>query len=91
MLWAKVPSYEWKLEKHSLKLAFKEHYGELPDAYEQVFLDAIRSKHDLFTTSEEVLESWRIVTPLLQHWEMQDGSDLRIYKTGDTIEKIVAS
>lgn len=37
------------------------------DAYERVLLDAISGRRDIFTTSSEVLESWRILQPLFQH------------------------
>lgn len=80
-VWAKVPGYERKVEKHALKLVFKEHYGALPEAYEQVLLDAINSNHSLFTSSDEVLETWRIISPIQKAWEM-DGNDLAVYPFG---------
>lgn len=81
MLWTKVPGYDWSVEKHSLRLAFKDHFEQLPEAYERVFLDAINADHTLFASSEEVLETWRIIQPLQQAWELS-GHDLRQYKKG---------
>lgn len=86
-LWAKVPGYEWRVEQHELNLAFRERFGELPEAYEQVLVDAINSNHTLFTGSDEVLESWRIIEPLRRAWEMS-GSKLIRYKTGEKPESI---
>jgi glucose-6-phosphate 1-dehydrogenase len=39
-----------------------------PDAYERVLLDAIRGDHTLFTTSEEVLAAWKVVTGVVEAW-----------------------
>lgn len=69
-LFAKQPGYERGLETRSLAFAYPE--GTLlPDAYEQVIVDAIRSHKSLFTTSDEVLESWRVLQPVLSAWEME--------------------
>lgn len=81
MLWTKIPGYDWRVEKHSLKLAFKDHFKLLPEAYERVLLDAINSDHTLFASSDEVLETWRIIQPLQQAWELS-GDDLKFYKKG---------
>lgn len=83
-LWTKVPGYEWKVEQHSLHLAFKDHFQNLPEAYEQVLVDAIHSNHTLFTSSDEVLESWRIIQPIQQAWEMS-GDGLVFYEPGSDI------
>lgn len=41
------------------------------DAYERVLLGAIAGNKEIFTGSQEVLESWRIVAPVQQHWDME--------------------
>jgi glucose-6-phosphate 1-dehydrogenase len=86
-LWTKVPSYERRIDRHSLKLSFRDHFDVLPEAYEWVFLDAINSNHTLFTTSEEVLETWRIIEPIRQAWETKPES-LIIYKSGTLAEDL---
>ena len=80
-LWAKAPGYEQKLVQHPLKFSYGDHYEELPEAYEQVLLDAINSNHTLFTSSDEVRESWRIIQPAQEYWDMHDD-DLRFYAKG---------
>lgn len=90
VLWAKVPGYERRVEKHSLKLDFKDFFPILPNAYEQVLLDAINDNHSLFTGSQEVMESWRILQPVQQAWEMSD-EDLVFYKPGALAEAISVS
>jgi glucose-6-phosphate 1-dehydrogenase len=83
-LWTKVPGYAWKVEQHSLHLAFKDHFEALPEAYEQVLVDAINSSHTLFTSSDEVLASWRIIQPIQAAWEMSD-KDLVFYEPGSPV------
>jgi glucose-6-phosphate 1-dehydrogenase len=85
-MWTKVPGYEWKVERHALDIAFKDHFPALPEAYEQVLVDAINSNHALFTSSEEVLEAWRILEPIQEAWGMTTN-DLIAYKQG-TMPKI---
>ncbi|HEU4914878.1 MAG TPA: glucose-6-phosphate dehydrogenase [Candidatus Saccharimonadales bacterium] len=84
-LWTKVPGYSWKMEQHSLHLAFKDHFDALPEAYEQVLVDAMRSSHTLFTSSDEVLASWRIIQPVQEAWEMS-ADDLVLYEPGSGID-----
>ena len=80
-LWTKKPGYDWETEPGALKHSFKEVYGTLPDAYEQVIVDAVRSNHTLFTSSAEVLESWRILEPVRRVWEL-GGDGMTFYQRG---------
>jgi glucose-6-phosphate 1-dehydrogenase len=86
-MWAKRPGYEHKVSPHNLSFKYKEHYDVLPEAYEQVLFNAINSDHSLFTTSDEVLEAWRILDELQKQWE-KNGDGLIIYKKRSTIEEI---
>lgn len=86
-LWVKKPGYERRLEK--LKLDFS--YGQssrLPDAYEMVIVDAMRSNHSLFASSAEVLASWKILQPILEVWQ-KSGQGLRFYKPGSTYQEVL--
>ena len=87
-MWAKHPGYERKVSPHNLSFKFREHYEILPEAYEQVLFNAINSDHSLFTTSEEILEAWRVLDELQKTWEKQ-GDDLVIYQKGSTINEIL--
>jgi glucose-6-phosphate 1-dehydrogenase len=71
-MWAKEPGYDRKVQKLALSFAYKNHFLDLPEAYERVFLDAMKSDHTLFTRSEEVLETWRILDPIQRHWAMNE-------------------
>ncbi len=80
-VWSKRPGYEGEIEKKMLDFTYADHYPTLPDAYEKVLVDVMRSDHELFVSSEEVLASWRIIAPLQKKWSAS-GTDLRIYEKG---------
>ena len=81
-LWTKAPGYERKLERHAMSFRYDDHFDELPEAYERVFLDAINSDHTLFATSDEVLETWRILAPVQSAWDNAGADGLIKYRTG---------
>lgn len=82
-IWVKRPGYEHAVQPLPLVLNYENHFTEndLPDAYERVFVDAMRNDHALFTTSAEVLASWRILAPIQHAWSMQ-SDDLVFYDPG---------
>lgn len=79
-LFTKKPGYQRVLEQQKLLFKYEEDEA-LPEAYEQVLVDAITSKKNLFTSSQEILESWRILQPILEAWSFGEG-DLQIYDKG---------
>lgn len=85
-LWVKKPGYEQELQKLPLDFVYNRHFDRLPDAYEQVIVDAIRSRTNLFASSDEVLASWQVLQPLLNKW---GEHKLKIYKAGSTVEDIL--
>lgn len=54
------------------------------EAYERVLIDALNGDRTLFATDTEVLESWRIVQPVLTAWQSYDN-DLIMYPIGAKI------
>lgn len=87
-LFTKTPGYDRQFETQQLSFTYPEDVV-LPDAYEQVLVDAIRSRKSLFTTSEEVLRSWEILQPVQSSWNMAPDVP-RVYSSGSTISDIVA-
>lgn len=86
-LYVKKPGYDRKFEMKKLAFSYPED-TVLPDAYEQVLVDAIRSHKSLFTSSGEVLESWRVLQPLLDSWNM-NGEQPRLYRNGSAVNDII--
>lgn len=87
-LWAKKPGYERDLQHLPLSFDYGLGADRLPDAYEQVLVDAFRSRASLFASSEEVLETWRILQPVLDSWAEND-EDLKLYNPGSSLEQIL--
>lgn len=90
-LWVKQPGYERKLQKKTLSFSYEQDFEDrLPNAYEQIIVDAIRGSQSLFASSDEVIESWRIIQPILDYWA-KSKNDLKIYQPGSSVEKILSS
>lgn len=79
-LFTKKPGYERQFETQLLNFTYPED-AELPDAYEQVIVDAMKSRKSLFTSSDEVLRSWEVLQPIQQAWSM-DSAPLVQYPKG---------
>lgn len=76
----KKPGYDHDFEEKHLLFEYPDD-TVLPDAYEQVIVDAIRSKKSLFAGSDEVLRSWEILEPIQRSWSM-DATDIQFYASG---------
>ncbi|MEI6850864.1 MAG: hypothetical protein WCK26_02775 [Candidatus Saccharibacteria bacterium] len=87
-LFIKKPGYSREFETRHLSFNYPTG-TELPDAYEQVIVDAISSQKSLFTSSEEVLQSWKILQPIQDEWK-NSQIPLKIYSKGDDIPTVLA-
>lgn len=83
----KKPGYDREVEHQ--KLSYMYPVGErLPDAYEQVLIDAISSRKSLFASSNEVLRAWELLAPLQQAWE-QGEAPLASYMQGSDAKQVL--
>lgn len=87
-LFTKTPGYDREFEKQVLQFSYPEHI-RLPDAYEQVLVDAVRSRKSLFTGGDEVLRSWQILQPVQAAW-LANEVPLGEYAEGSAITDVVA-
>ena len=83
----KKPGYERELENQELSFMYPPG-TRLPNAYEQVIVDAIRSQKSLFASGEEVVSAWRVVAPLQEAWA-NNSDDLRFYTPGSQAKDIL--
>jgi glucose-6-phosphate 1-dehydrogenase len=60
------------------------------DAYERVLLEAIAGRKALFTSGEEVVRSWEILTYVQQAWSMDDTA-LKQYQKGSSAGSVIES
>lgn len=86
-LFIKKPGYDRQFIPQKLAFAYPED-TVLPDAYEQVLVDAIRSQHSLFTSGDEVLASWRILHPLQTAWDI-NTTPPPVYSQGSAPAEII--
>ena len=64
----KRPGSPMRLEQIPLRFNYDEYFqGSLPDGYETLLLDVLNGDQTLFVHAEEVEESWRVYTPLLEN------------------------
>ena len=78
----KKPGFTTETNQVPMDFCYAEEFGENTSSdYQRVFVDALRGDKTLFATSEEVLQSWRIVDPVLQAWQA-DQVPLRTYRNG---------
>ena len=54
------------LQSQRLRFSYHEAFARLPEAYEALLLDVLQGDQTLFVRIDEVLEAWRLVTPLLR-------------------------
>jgi glucose-6-phosphate 1-dehydrogenase len=66
LLEAKEPGEE-KLRRVHLDLLFKQQFGNQPGPYERLLADALKGNQQRFAREDSVLETWRIVQPLLDN------------------------
>ncbi|RYF28804.1 MAG: hypothetical protein EOO17_04055 [Chloroflexi bacterium] len=60
----------------------------MPDAYEQVIVDAIRSHKSLFASGQEVIRAWEILAPVQESWK-SESSNVLMYESGTDINTII--
>ncbi|NTW61926.1 glucose-6-phosphate dehydrogenase (NADP(+)) [Candidatus Saccharibacteria bacterium] len=87
-LYVKEPGYGNKLELRSLDFNYQSD-TRLPDAYERVIVDAISSRKSLFTSGEEVLQSWRVLQPVQDSW-LGSAEQVNTYTVGTDLDTILA-
>jgi glucose-6-phosphate 1-dehydrogenase len=71
---AKVPGYQFRVRSATMEFSYEDTFAEeSPEAYERLLLDALIGDPTLFIRSDEVEQCWRIVDPIVAHW--QDSAD----------------
>ena len=67
----------------AMEFSYKEAFGDSnPPAYETLLLDVMLGDATLFTRSDEVEAAWKIVDPLIRHWETNAPATMPTYAPG---------
>jgi len=74
-LGAKIPGARMRIRPVNMEF----HYGttflsQSPEAYERLIMDAMRGDATLFTRNDEVDGLWRVIDPILEAWEQDEGA-----------------
>ena len=78
----KRPGNEFKMERVELDYCQSSRYqGNVPEAYEQLILEALRANSSLFTRWDELEHSWRFIESLENNCG-RNADPLRIYPAG---------
>lgn len=83
----KKPGYDREIEHQKLSYMYPSE-TRLPDAYEQVLVDAISGHKGLFATSGEVLRAWGILAPLQDAW--QQDATIKPYPIGSDARDVLS-
>jgi glucose-6-phosphate 1-dehydrogenase len=79
---AKVPGHEFRLRSASMEFSYEDAFPEeSPEAYERLIFDALVGDPTLFTRSDEVIRSWMIVDPIIEHWS-RSQVPVALYEAG---------
>jgi glucose-6-phosphate 1-dehydrogenase len=79
----KVPGPSSPIQPVKMDFRYGSYFGmSPPEAYERLILDCILGDNTLFAREDEVFNSWRLLTPLINHWAAQQQADFPNYASG---------
>jgi glucose-6-phosphate 1-dehydrogenase len=76
----KHPGPKLCLSSAAMDFSYEHSFGEPPEAYERLFLDAMAGDQTLFTRSDWVELSWALLDPLVARWA--SAGPPRLYPSG---------
>lgn len=84
----KVPGFTYNVKQEDFVFSqMSKESGVHPDAYEKVLFDCIRGDQTMFASSEEVVNAWKVITPIVKAWK-KDYTPLVKYKKGERAEQV---
>jgi glucose-6-phosphate 1-dehydrogenase len=71
---AKIPGTRMRIRPVNMEFLYGTSFlSQSPEAYERLIMDAMRGDATLFTRNDEVEAQWRIIDPIVAHWEQAPG------------------
>ncbi|MCI0611214.1 MAG: glucose-6-phosphate dehydrogenase [Anaerolineae bacterium] len=82
---AKVPDADQDMRSVDMDFHYRSSFNgtSLPEAYERLLLEAIQGDASLFTRSDGIESSWRVIDPVLTGWAHHINPTLATYKRGN--------
>lgn len=79
----KVPGLSSQIQPVKMDFRYSSYFGAAPpEAYERLICDCMSGDSTLFARADEVLASWRLFTPILEHWQETNPSTFPNYPSG---------
>lgn len=80
---SKVPGLETRTQPVKMHFRYATTFGSnTPEAYERLILDAIVGDSTLFIRGDESEVSWKLITPILDHWQECGNHGISDYAAG---------
>lgn len=80
---SKIPGLETRTQPVKMHFRYATTFGSnTPEAYERLILDAMVGDNTLFIRGDETEASWRLITPVLNHWEQSGERGMAEYAAG---------
>ena len=84
----KVPGPNSPIQPVKMDFRYGSYFGQTPpEAYERLIWDCIMGDSTLFARSDEVAQSWQILSPILDRWTEKEG-DFPNYPSGSWGPKV---
>lgn len=79
----KVPGLNSPIQPVKMDFQYGSYFGaKPPEAYERLICDCIAGDNTLFARFDEVIASWKLFTPVLEHWQSSPPKDFPNYAAG---------
>lgn len=79
----KVPGPSSPIQPVKMDFRYGSYFGQTPpEAYERLIWECILGDSTLFARSDEVAQSWEILTPILNYWASNPPTDFPNYASG---------
>jgi len=80
---SKIPGLETRTQPVKMHFRYATTFGSnTPEAYERLILDAMIGDSTLFIRGDETEASWKLITPILEHWQACGQNGLAEYAAG---------
>jgi glucose-6-phosphate 1-dehydrogenase len=79
----KVPGLVNIIQPVKMDFRYTSYFGGIPpEAYERLIYDSMSGDSTLFARVDEVLSSWKLLNPLIKHWEKAPAEHFPNYQAG---------
>ncbi|CUI16601.1 Glucose-6-phosphate 1-dehydrogenase [Candidatus Protochlamydia naegleriophila] len=79
----KVPALNTVIQPVKMDFRYGSYFGAAPpEAYERLICDCMAGDNTLFARDDEVIMSWKLLTPVLEHWQETTPKDFPNYAAG---------